>query len=428
MITKIRDLRFLGVLRNQRILLGVSVATVLTSTITVVDVLKIGGMAVNGGLSVKVVYFVVAPVAVLLLVGMKRSVDQNIICELRNIVWFALIVVLAATPALLVGPSFRRLAPLLALIVHAAVFWVAYAIFDRLSHKNIRLLVGLVGWGLLALIAAETLVTLLSGGRISFSGDWTRPELLTEEYTWLALVLALVACAALTLRIWPLAVTLGVVVALLDTRSAMILYLVGAVWVLREIVVGKLLKVLAGNKFLANITSDKVLRIVPQLLSWGLALWFTITWMFKIGRNVDSTIGTRVRDIADVREANSSLLMLIGGDVDTVIYNPARWRTIPRTSNVQLFEMLWKFGLGGVVIIAAWCVFILWRTPYGSILRANTAPTPAQAALLALPAMAQFNNVTGMVWSWVLVALLLVVLVKTHESEKTTNELAKAVT
>jgi hypothetical protein len=139
-----------------------------------------------------------------------------------------------------------------------------------------------------------------------------------------------------------------------------------------------------------------------------------VRWLLLVNTQEASSLGIRLRDIATVRAGNGPWLLIFGGDVTEAYYMADRSRWVPITSNVQAFEVMWKFGLGGLVIPAAWCVFVLWRTPYGWVWRHEGAGAPASSCLLALPAMAQCNNVIGMPWAWVLVALLIVVNMRTR--------------
>lgn len=278
-----------------------------------------------------------------------------------------------------------------ALLRQASTSWLIY--LQRLGW--------LVALGGLVQAAVHPIVIISDNSR--FLG-LPRPLFTFSEPTWLGVACALLIAVFLTVRSsnWLLIILLCVDLFVF-TRSALLITLVAIYVALRQ----------------GKARADAFVLVLSVAVA---ATYFTVSALLAPlnVRYVGTSLQTRLGDITAVRLANGNSLLPFGG-ANLSIYDPTRSRTIPTTSNNVVFDLLWKFGLGGILLFVIWIVLL--GVGFPRILGARASVSfrfPAGAALLVLPFIGEINNMFREPWVWCLMAVLLVAL-ETRIREDPTN-------
>lgn len=212
-----------------------------------------------------------------------------------------------------------------------------------------------------------------------------------EEPTWLAIMATALVAAALQLRMYHVAIALSGGVLALFTRTAVAALAVA--WLCE-----------AARR-----------RVVPTAfaLTVIVALWIAAIWQVSalLGDtwiSGSSSLATRASDIAMTRAINGDTFLPFGGS-ELVVYDPSRDRTLPATSGVLPFDLIWKLGLGGfaVLLLLGW---ISLRGVAGTVrmgaVRFVTTPAGSFVSL-ALP-ISFLNSAVGRPFLWVMAGVLAV--------------------
>ncbi len=216
-----------------------------------------------------------------------------------------------------------------------------------------------------------------------------RPRGWFTEPTWLAILTAGLVAIVLQLRMYRAALLLTAGGLLLFTRTAVAA--IAVAW----------LTVAVRRRALPA----SVVLIVLAVL-WALAAWQLIGWLGATSFDGSSSLATRGSDIAATRAANGGTFLPFGG-AELTIFDPIRDRTLPATSAVLPFDLLWKLGVGGLLTLALLAWVFLRGIPAlcGQPLR-TFATTPAGSfVVLALP-ITCLNNALGRPFLWVLLGLI----------------------
>lgn len=298
---------------------------------------------------------------------------------------------LGAAPSIIIYGTVNRLSYLLQLSANVVLFLVALGVFFALDSVALRRLVGLAT--VLIAIGAVFQVVIFPE-RSAHSGErfaaLLRPVLLFSEPTWFAIFSAMLFAAALTLRMRWCAWIIAPLVIVVFTRSALVL-------IAAAILLG--IPAIRGSKVV-------VLSIVS--LCSGFAAWFAYSAFISNERvTAVSSLDTRKLDIFAVTAANGGALSWTGSRV-VQVYDTFRNRLIPATSNVLSFDLYWKFGLGGLIVLGVWSWLVAWYLPRKAGASLSMISTlPGWVCLALLPAVMQLNNAFGRPWLWVMAALLL---------------------
>jgi hypothetical protein len=309
--------------------------------------------------------------------------------------WFLVFVSVVALPALIVNPAAARLSYLLQICLNGYTLVITFAL---LKHLDLRAMRQVVRWSTAMLVAIAALQVALAPELSASEGQriagLVRPIALFEESTWLAIVAALLFCVALALRTRVTALVLLALVVAIFTRSAAVLA-AGAIVLL-----------------IPGLQSRPWVRTALVLGPMAFALWFSLSAILTDSETSGDTtsLQSRASDISIVRLANDDQLLPWGGRV-LEVYDFDRSRALPSTSNVLPFDLLWKFGVGGILVFAGWCLVVMRILPKrsgGSWSIARAAPLMFGMAMV--PVVVQLNNAFGRAWMWVLLALMMAAL------------------
>ncbi|WP_158505819.1 hypothetical protein [Pseudarthrobacter enclensis] len=282
-----------------------------------------------------------------------------------------------------------RLSFLLQIVLNAFTMVVALSVFRQLPLSALRRLTVVVSWTLLT----ASLVQLVLVPGLNPRGETTfglpHPILFFNEETWLAMFASLLCAASLGVGARRTGLFLAILVFFIGTRSAMIV---------------------CGCAMLMSfesIAERKWIRVLCIAVPAAFSAWFVFDAVFATGDRIyNDSLDTRTGDISAVRQANNDHFLPFGGDVLSV-FDFSRSRQVPSTSNVQGFELYWKFGLGGLLIVATFAFLVAWLLPK-TVLKDPSVPVwPIWVSLMIWPAMLQFNNAFGFSWMWILLALCL---------------------
>ncbi|WP_372727407.1 hypothetical protein [Nocardioides sp.] len=322
----------------------------------------------------------------------------------RYYVIFAVAALFFLTPSLVALPFPEvRLKLILQLQVNAFIALVSFSLFTRLTAASLRGVFSALTW---ALVLGSAIQIIWFSHELESAGarlfDLPRPFALFIEPAWMATMAALLLGGALALRQRGVAMMLFILIAIIFTRGALIIALCAVI---------------------AHFWRGRRLRLVGPLMvagATGLGLWFFYVAMTgeRPTRN-DTSLDSRASDSWVIRAANDGDFLPWGG-AELYFRVVGYWRPLPEASNVAGLEWIWKFGAGGLMVLALWTFFVSWRVPKalaiqaaGSASGARRTPLeafPAWLALAALPPTLQFNNAFGRPWMWVTVALLLAVM------------------
>ncbi|WP_418345006.1 hypothetical protein [Rhodococcus pyridinivorans] len=330
---------------------------------------------------------ILAPVLILGMVRYSKYVSMGL--------WLiALAVVIVLPTSLLFGPSGRfNYVP--QLTSNVILFLLAVILFSSLTRSQFCALVRVSIWALvLASILQIVFFPSASGSKERVAGI-TRPVIFFLESTWLAIVAAMLFAAALTLGLKWHALLISTLIFVVFTRSALaiavavILVCIPLVW------------------------RSRGLTVAIIAMIWTFAVWFVYSAFTATSRvKAVSSLDTRQLDIFAVKAANGGAIPWTGSR-QLVVYDSFRDRMIPNTSNVLAFDLYWKFGIAGLVLLAFWAWLWCWYLPRISGASITIPSTlPAWVCLALLPAVMQLNNGFGRPWMWVMSALLVVAIAK----------------
>jgi hypothetical protein len=171
---------------------------------------------------------------------------------------------------------------------------------------------------------------------------------------------------------------------------------------------------------LANLARAYTRWIVVALIGG----FYVYAAYFTYGAMTISTVGdvgdlnSRRADILYTRLVNLNRFFPWGG-TRLDIYDAPRARVIPATSNNLGFDLWWKLGIMGFVLLAIW-IYFLWvslpKISGASSLR--FIQIPAGVGLVLLPAASQLNNQFNWTWTWTLSALLFAVVCSVIDSNR----------
>lgn len=221
-----------------------------------------------------------------------------------------------------------------------------------------------------------------------------RPSLLFYEPTWFAFAAALLLLAALALRLRLASLLLVTLLIAIFTRGALAVAAAGLLMTIPHFQRSRfagLAVLIPFYGYTAYFLSD-TLRAEEPVASAA------------------STLEARSTDVWLVRELNPGGLLPWGGEVlsgSAVGF----WRDLPSGSNVALVEYLWKFGIGGILLFAAWSIAFCFVVPrrQAAALFPGGSSAPILVGVMIVPATLQFNNALGQPWLWVLLGLLIAV-------------------
>lgn len=307
---------------------------------------------------------------------------------------FGLVSLVSFVPAVVVYGYEGRLGSVLQIIANISLMLTVVSVGSSMGIASMRRAVSSVTY-LFALICIVQIVVFPS--RSSASGErflgFIRPVAFFTEPTWVALFAALLMAAALSLRLKLPTLLLGLIVLVVFTRSALIV--VVACIVVAAFSWGSKKTVVVGMVAFTSVFSARFVVGAVQA---------------KHRVEQTTSLDTRQLDIFAVKSANGGSLSWWGSEVLRV-YDPVRSRLVPSTSNVLSFDLFWKLGIAGLIVLAVWCILIAWVLPRvsGASLKAK-ATVPAWIALALMPAVMQLNNAFGRPWLWALCGLLLCVI------------------
>lgn len=313
----------------------------------------------------------------------------------RRSLWLLILFGALAVPSILAHSPAGRLLPVLQLSINVVVLLATLGVARRLSTGQLRRAVT-VSASILGAVAAFQALFMSGGIRGSNARvlGIPRPSVLFQEPTWLALTLALLAAAAAQLQARRTAGGLGLFVVFLWTRAAVLL-----------LGLSLLTRVLPRRRGRWAILVVSVVVMIAEV-------WYVLSLIatpFVPVQGKGSLI-TRIRDVWVVSRANGGDFWPWGGGILRV-FDRTRFRDVPQTSNVLPFELIWKFGLGGIAMFAVLAAFFLAVSgPVATLARGRGVGEPAGAALLAIPIVGAFNNCLGRTWLWTLSAVLIAAL------------------
>ncbi|MFF0284372.1 hypothetical protein ACFYSW_29205 [Rhodococcus aetherivorans] len=303
--------------------------------------------------------------------------------------------IFATLPAVLLFGSGSRTGYFLQLLANCVLFVVAHRLLSSLTSSRIRLVIGATTTLLLAACVVQVVIdpisSALSGTR--FAGI-PRPVALFAEPTWVAIFASMLLGCAVAMRLKLCACLLVVLNVAIFTRSGLVI--AAAVLVICGISSSKWVRSVS----VAIVASGSVLA--------SLFVYRSVTAQYRVAQV--SSLDTRQLDIFAVKAANGGSLSVLGSEVLRV-FDSARNRVVPTTSNVLSFDLFWKFGLGGLLLFSLWGWLVAWYLPRRAGARFDRFRTVGPWIVLALiPAVMQVNNAFGRPWLWVMEALLLAVI------------------
>ncbi|ADX74171.1 hypothetical protein Asphe3_30610 [Pseudarthrobacter phenanthrenivorans Sphe3] len=318
---------------------------------------------------------------------------ERIVGKVRNVLlFFAISAIVAALPSLTLELWDVRLSLILQILLNVFTFIVSFALFRQLTIRDLEQLI--IGSSLVLVLAAGAQLVIAPGvnPRTETTFGLAHPILLFNEETWLALFAALLAVCAYGIGARKAGHLLSLMVIFIGTRSAMIVVAVSVAMTVQGLATRKWVRFLCASSPIA------------------FALWFVFDSVFATtGRVYNDTLDTRAADISAVRQANNDDFLPFGGEVVSV-FDFSRSRLVPATSNVQSFELFWKFGLGGLAIVALFAALVSVILPRLALSSSSKGGWPVWLPLMVWPAMLQFNNAFGFPWMWVMLALCIAVL------------------
>ncbi|QIK49158.1 hypothetical protein P9A14_05310 [Gordonia hongkongensis] len=278
------------------------------------------------------------------------------------------------------------------LVACSLVLLGVYALVSRLSYAHMRSIVAFVSITVVLACAIELVFRLATGSvRGSRFFGMPRPYLAFDEPAWLATFCALFLAVSLSLRMYKVAIVLALLLLVLFTRAAFIIALAALIMAL------------------PSVRNARWLRLVISVGAVVLAGFFFYRSMYSSPSGDSYTsVDTRIRDTWTIRQINNNEFFPFGASVID-LSRFETWRELPEVNNVLGFDLAWKFGIGGVILLLLWWAVIAIILPRAAVGRSRLPSDclPIWAALVTLPASMQFNNAFGRVWLWVLTGLML---------------------
>lgn len=317
--------------------------------------------------------------------------DRYVKRALNYGVLFAFVSVVAITPTFFAFGIAGRFTLVLDLLANISLWLVTFALLRTAGTSWLRgfsrlcwlMIIGSVLQAGLRPIAVVSDSTRIAG--------IPRPLFTFSEPTWLGITSALLIAVLLTTRrTRGLLTALACLNILIFTRSALVLLFAAVYLVLRR----------------GRAVVDSAILVLATSIG---ATYFTVSALLSpldlryVGTSLDSRLG----DITAVRLANNNQLLPFGG-ANLSVFDPSRSRWVPTTSNNVIFDLLWKFGIGGLIVFVLWTWLLVSGFP--RIVEAKLSDflrLPAGVALLLLPAVAEINNMFRNPWIWTLSAALL---------------------
>lgn len=325
--------------------------------------------------------------------------SEAIAAKMRAVMFcFAALAVVVVVPSFALPAVDVRTSFLLQILLNSFTLIASFALFRQLRCDELRILVNVCSLLLVGGAGVQLFVAPGMNGRGETTFGLVHPILYFNEETWLALFASLLSIAAFGLGARRTGFWLSFLVFFIGTRSAMIVCGVALIMSLEA------------------VAAYKWFRVVCVAAPVAFATWFVIDAVFATSDRVyNDSLDTRTADISAVRQANNDDFLPFGGEILSV-FDFSRSRLVPATSNVQVFELYWKFGIGGLLVAAFFALLIAWVLPRASMQGKGVAAWPVWIPLMIWPAMLQFNNAFGFAWMWVLLALCLAVLAARQQS------------
>ncbi|MBX4171850.1 hypothetical protein K3M35_25005 [Rhodococcus sp. DMU2021] len=319
---------------------------------------------------------------------------------------------LAVIPAIAMFGAPGRVSYLPQIVSNVTLLLISVILLSSLRVSQLRRVVKGSVWVVIVGSVVQVLIlpaaSQNSGERVA---GLLRPVLFFAEATWLAMFAAMLFAAALTLGLNGYALLLAPLIVVIFTRSALAI-LIAVVLVC-----------------IPAVRRSRIAILLIIGFCWTFAFWFVYRALSSVDRvKAVSSLDTRQLDILAVKNANGGSLSWTGSPILSV-YDPLRARVIPGTSNVLAFDLFWKFGLAGLILLGIWAWTWCWLLPRRAGARFGTPSIlPAWVCLAVLPAVVQLNNAFGRPWLWVLAGLLLVsisVQCKEYEAQRRSECLGK---
>lgn len=311
---------------------------------------------------------------------------------------FIAVVMVVTLPSMALPWPEVRVAFILQLFLNIFTMTVSFAVFRQLSKPSLTRLVLVCSMTLFSSSVIQLVLNPGLNARTETTMGLPHPILFFYEETWLALFASLLSVAAFGLGAHKTGIILTVLIYFIGTRSAMIVC---------SCSIAMLFSVVSQNRWL---------RFVCMMAPIAFSIWFLVDSVWGVSERIyNDSLDTRAGDIAVVRQANNDAFWPFGGQVLSV-FDSSRARLVPSTSNVLGFELFWKFGLGGLIVLVVFWVLIGHTVPRLASLDWQTRAWPILVPLTVWPAMLQFNNAFGYPWMWVMLALCLSVLTVSNPS------------
>jgi hypothetical protein len=293
--------------------------------------------------------------------------------------------------ALVAGSATSRLKFVGQLTMNSLVFAVAISLLVSAGAQGVRSVTRVTLGVLTIAVALQVAIAPQLNNRGTSTLGIPRPVLAFFEEGWLGLYSALLLLACIGLRIWASAGLAFALVLLSDNRGALIIAVVALVLATPQ------------------VRDRNWIRWIPLLLVIAFAASFVV-WVMS-GAEVflfrgDNTLLTRKSDFEATLSANPAGLFPWGGEqID--VYDAARARQLPATSNVLTVELVWKYGIGGLVIMGTYLAyFTVLAVPIRSVLRKKSREFAVFAGVASSLVLLNFNNALGRSWYWAELALV----------------------